>query len=451
MYIFVACFILAMIALVLFLADSLWNTQSNMHQRTYKLERLTAAADKTKFLLVNSDRSLGLMERRLQRNTYVVLGADVENFNAILANPDWITKLYLMDADATRQIQLFQTQLQQMSQYISLILKADTEVALNSAKSGLLQQLQQNFFKDAQTLQARDQKNIEILKKNITAFAWMILPCVALILFAIWSLMIAPMIARQYRNYNELKQAKTNALEAAEQAQRANAAKSRFLTVLSHEFRTPLNAIIGVSEQLVTVSKTKVQKNYAGAVLKNGQDLTVLVNALIDLSDANNIDTFDVDQFMQTVQESQKTKRDENLNSTFALAPQTRVLIADDNKTNRMVLSRLVKRLGAQAMIVEDGQKAVQAYLKSPFDLLLLDIDMPIKRGDEAIKDIRNFEADQNLPRAPAVAVTANTLVDQLNQYQTAGFDRCLPKPVSFAALDQTLSQVMLDRCTNQA
>ena len=112
-----------------------------------------------------------------------------------------------------------------------------------------------------------------------------------------------------------------------------------------------------------------------------------------------------------------------------------RVLAADDNAMNRRVLSGLLGRLGAQARVVASGAEAVEAAGAEAFDLVLLDISMPDMDGVEALGRIREGERAARRAAAPALAVTANVLEDQVAGYLAAGFAAHLAKPVRLAGL----------------
>lgn len=107
----------------------------------------------------------------------------------------------------------------------------------------------------------------------------------------------------------------------------------------------------------------------------------------------------------------------------------TRILIADDSPTNRLVLEEMLADTGAGLVSVNDGKEALEAWRGSPFDLLLLDISMPVMDGVTAIREIRAAEKDRGVPATPAIAVTANALVNQVADYLVAGFDTHLAKP----------------------
>lgn len=107
----------------------------------------------------------------------------------------------------------------------------------------------------------------------------------------------------------------------------------------------------------------------------------------------------------------------------------TRILIADDSPTNRLVLIEMLADTKAELVSVNDGREALDAWQGSSFDLLLLDISMPVMDGVTAIREIRASEKRQGLTATPAIAVTANALVNQVADYLVAGFDTHLAKP----------------------
>ena len=111
-----------------------------------------------------------------------------------------------------------------------------------------------------------------------------------------------------------------------------------------------------------------------------------------------------------------------------------KLLIADDNMTNRLVLSEMLGQTGVMLTMVENGQEAIDAWERAlteaaPFDLLLLDITMPVLDGTRALAKIRDRESDLKLKAVPAVAVTANAMPHQVADYIMGGFDTHLAKP----------------------
>ncbi|MDZ4313110.1 MAG: ATP-binding protein, partial [Cypionkella sp.] len=116
-----------------------------------------------------------------------------------------------------------------------------------------------------------------------------------------------------------------------------------------------------------------------------------------------------------------------------------RLLCADDNETNRLVLSEMLARTGAVVTQVENGREAVEAWVAAldrnePFALLLLDITMPVLDGMSALAEIRDIESLRDLPTVSAIAVTAHAMPSQIADYLIGGFDSHLAKP--FRRLD---------------
>ena len=120
-----------------------------------------------------------------------------------------------------------------------------------------------------------------------------------------------------------------------------------------------------------------------------------------------------------------------------------RVLAADDNRTNRLVLEALLHTLGIRAEVVESGQAAVEAALERRFDLLLLDISMPGLDGIETLATIRAQERAEGRAPAPAIAVTANAMKHQVALYLQKGFDGHIAKPIRTAELGARIADCL--------
>jgi len=118
--------------------------------------------------------------------------------------------------------------------------------------------------------------------------------------------------------------------------------------------------------------------------------------------------------------------------------PGLKVLVADDNATNRMILKAMLGALNVSVICVEDGDRAVEVAMTDQFDLLMLDISMPGKDGVETLAEIR-----RTAPLCPAIAVTANAMKHQIDGYFGAGFDGYVGKPFRRDDLAREISRVM--------
>ncbi len=120
-----------------------------------------------------------------------------------------------------------------------------------------------------------------------------------------------------------------------------------------------------------------------------------------------------------------------------------RLLAAEDNTTNQQVLAAVMESLGIDIDIVADGQQAVDAWRACDYDLILMDIQMPVMDGTAAARAIRIAERDGGRPRIPIIALTANALTHQVEEYLAAGMDGHVAKPIEIAKLYEAISAAL--------
>ena len=120
-----------------------------------------------------------------------------------------------------------------------------------------------------------------------------------------------------------------------------------------------------------------------------------------------------------------------------------RVLAAEDNPTNRQVLAAVMGSLEIDVDIVPDGRCAVESWAVGGYDLILMDIQMPVMDGIAAAREIREREVSENRRRTPIVALTANALTHQIEEYLAAGMDGHVAKPIEIAKLYESMSQAL--------
>lgn len=114
-----------------------------------------------------------------------------------------------------------------------------------------------------------------------------------------------------------------------------------------------------------------------------------------------------------------------------------RVLVAEDNAVNRMVIKGLLSKLKIQPEFAENGQLAYDAVRKAekPYDLILMDCEMPEMDGFEATRSIREFESQRNLTQTTIVALTAHALQEHRDAVFASGMNYYLSKPVTLNSL----------------
>jgi PAS domain S-box-containing protein len=127
-----------------------------------------------------------------------------------------------------------------------------------------------------------------------------------------------------------------------------------------------------------------------------------------------------------------------------ALACSTlRVLAAEDNTVNQLVLRTLLHQIGVDPVVVDNGAAAIEAWEREEWDVILMDVQMPQMDGPTAAASIRARELAEGRRRVPIVALTANAMAHQVSEYMAAGMDSFVPKPIEVGRLFEALQQVL--------
>jgi CheY-like chemotaxis protein len=126
--------------------------------------------------------------------------------------------------------------------------------------------------------------------------------------------------------------------------------------------------------------------------------------------------------------------------------PNLRILAAEDNPTNQLILAAMLEPLGVELRAVGDGLEAVEAFAVDRFDLVLTDVQMPRMNGVDAARAIRALERERKLPPTPMLALSANVMRHQVEEYLAAGMDGLVAKPIEMGELLRVIEQALADR-----
>jgi signal transduction histidine kinase len=129
---------------------------------------------------------------------------------------------------------------------------------------------------------------------------------------------------------------------------------------------------------------------------------------------------------------------------TADIGSDLKVLAAEDNPINQLVLKTLLAQLGIKPVVVDNGEDVVKAWENAAWDIILMDIQMPVINGVEAARAIRKQEAERGLRRTPIVALTANAMAHHILEYRDAGMDGQVSKPIQAGTLFSTIEAVLL-------
>ena len=171
--------------------------------------------------------------------------------------------------------------------------------------------------------------------------------------------------------------------------------------------------VIGLSSEIITVeSRSFFDSLILKPVLKNE-----LLNTLSQL----------VSKFEKKIKQHKKEEK--------IAAKNLKILIAEDNKLNQKVIANFLKKLGYKNFkIVENGKLAVEAVQKENYDLILMDINMPVMDGTEATKLIK-----KDFPNIHIYALTANVMLEDRTSYEKIGMEKLIPKPFKLKDIQKAL------------
>ncbi len=135
---------------------------------------------------------------------------------------------------------------------------------------------------------------------------------------------------------------------------------------------------------------------------------------------------------------------DDGLNGKKA-TPSLRVLLAEDNKMNQKVAVKMLKSLGCEILVANNGREAVDAFKEREFDLILMDGQMPVMDGLEAAGEIRKWEnenkKDPPLAPIPIIALTANAMKGDRERFLASGMDDYIAKPIKKTTLAEAIER----------
>jgi two-component system, sensor histidine kinase len=124
-------------------------------------------------------------------------------------------------------------------------------------------------------------------------------------------------------------------------------------------------------------------------------------------------------------------------------SPGLRVLAAEDNTVNQLVLKTLLHQIGVEPVVVADGAAAVAAWEGAHWDAILMDVQMPVMDGPSATRRIRELERQSGRHRTPIIALTANAMSHHVADYLAAGMDDHVAKPIEAVRLFQALQSAI--------
>lgn len=221
---------------------------------------------------------------------------------------------------------------------------------------------------------------------------------------------------------------------SAEQKRTAEALRTRteFLSEMAHAIRTPLNSLNGGLELLA--DEVPSESRDFDVVREAANQLVDIANKLVEQSDAKDNPT---DLSSRALPQIESSK-----NAPSGTVP--RILLAEDTDSNRYVIERMLASIGCETTIVGNGVEAIEAMRNASFDLVLMDVMMPIMDGEQATQAIRAMNGPTS--RTPVIGITAHSLEAERERLLTAGMTACLSKPITRKDLQAAIRTAMIGR-----
>lgn len=204
----------------------------------------------------------------------------------------------------------------------------------------------------------------------------------------------------------------------------AERARRLFLAKLSHDIRTPLNGVLGMAQAMAADELTAVQRDRLETLRRSGEALLVILNDVVGVT-------------------NMEPETGEVAPPAASSDRPLRILAAEDNAVNQVVLRALLEQAGIEPFIVDDGAAAVDAWQAGAWDVILMDVQMPVMDGPTATRAIRAAEQASGRRRTPIIALTAGAMAHQVAEYAAAGMDGFIAKPIRVEALFSGLDAAM--------
>ncbi len=217
------------------------------------------------------------------------------------------------------------------------------------------------------------------------------------------------------------------------------------LTVTDTGIGIPQEKILTLFEKFTQAdSSTTRQYGGTGLGLAICRELAQLMGGQISvLSEEGQGSTFIVELPFQRAATAPEAEAEPA--ATDVQARSVRVLAAEDNVVNQKVLKAIVEPMDVDLSLVGDGRAAVDAWRGGDFDVILMDIQMPVMDGIAAARAIRAAEQTERRRRTPILALTANALVHQVEEYLAAGMDGHVAKPIEISKLYDAMNRVLAE------
>ncbi len=189
-------------------------------------------------------------------------------------------------------------------------------------------------------------------------------------------------------------------------------------------------------EELVLITKSYYMKKIDNL----GVDIfKVMYEPMNGTKIKNVLESFDLESFNNKKAQKIRHKKFDAQTSKF----KAKALVAEDNIINQKLIRRTLEDLGLEITLANNGLEAFEKRKNGDFDVIFMDIQMPVLDGIEATQEILDYEEDENVPHIPIIALTANALKGDRERFMDAGMDEYTTKPLVRTELTSLLNHFL--------
>jgi len=221
----------------------------------------------------------------------------------------------------------------------------------------------------------------------------------------------------------ELRTLKEELREAQERVEATCRAQGQVLANTCHQVRTRMNGILGMTELALETPLTLSQRDYLLTAKRSAESLLTTLDGILGVPEAG-------------LPPASAAPRDDG-----ARPSELRVLVVEDHPVSQHLVNVFLSKHGHRARVAGNGREALEALAREEFDVILMDIQMPVMNGFEATQAIRRSERDSDV-HIPIVAMTAYAMKGDRERCIECGMDAYIPKPLRPDALMETLDRV---------
>jgi CheY-like chemotaxis protein len=221
------------------------------------------------------------------------------------------------------------------------------------------------------------------------------------------------------------------AVEAARQAKKA------YLSSMSHDLRTPLAGLLNMIDLIGEDPQKNCTQENVDLILEAGRELKTMFNQTIDALQ----DKSSPGQGSDPKPSAESGGVRNSLFEALVHLGPLRVLVVEDNYINLLAFRQTLEQSGFSVQEAMNGEEALACLQRDSFDLVLMDVRMPVMDGLEATRRIRS-SADRRLRQTKVIALTGYTMPDDRQRIMAAGADGIITKPIDTDDLARTLKEI---------